>query len=90
MTLATAYVHVKNKDNIAWFFHCINAVINLVNVTVMCDRGRIQDAVKLIWLQTGVSVQLRFCKIHILHNLKRSFGFSGSEFRKAIWKLQSA
>ena len=84
MTLATAYVHVKNKDNITWFFHCINAVINLVNVTVMCDRGRIQDAVKLIWLRTGVSVQLRFYKIHILRNLKRNFGFSGIDFENAI------
>ena len=56
----------------------------------MCDRGRLQDAVKLIWLQTGVSIQLRFCTIHILRNLERNFGFSGSEFENAIWKLQPA
>ena len=89
--LASAFVHVENKDIVAWFFiQCINGGINFKNVAVMCDRGKIQEAVKLVWLRTGVSVQIRFCTLHILRNVKRNFGCSGREFENAMWKLQSS
>ena len=39
--LASAFVHVENKDNVAWFFiQCINAGINFKNSAVMCDREK--------------------------------------------------
>ena len=80
---------MENKDNIAWFFiKCINAKINSTDVAVMCDRGNFQVAVKLVWIRTGISVQICFCKIHILRNVKRNFGCSGREFENAVWNLQ--
>ena len=64
--LATAFVNVENKDKISWFFiHCINAGINLVNVAIMCNHGKIQDAAKQVFLITSISLQNRFCTLPI-------------------------
>ena len=42
------------------FSHCIEAVIDLVNVAAMCDRGHIRGAVKPIWLKTGIRSEFTF------------------------------
>ena len=70
--------------------HCINAGINLVNVAIICVRGNIQDAVKQVYAITGISLQIRFCTLHTLCNIKQNFGCSGSDFENSVRKVQSA
>ena len=37
----------------------------------------------------GIRVQILFCTIHILRNVKRIFCSFGTEVEDAVWKLQS-
>ena len=43
----------------------------------MCGRGRIQDAVKQVHAIPGISLNIRFCTLHILRNIKRNFECCG-------------
>ena len=90
VTLSTSFVNVENKDNVSWFFiNFIRAGINLMNAAIMCDRGKIQDAMKQVYAITGIILQIRFYTLHVLRNIKRNFGCSGSKFEKTVWKIQS-
>ena len=47
VTLDTAFVNVKDKDNISWVFnHCMKAGNHLVHEVITCDREKTQDTVK--------------------------------------------
>ena len=56
----------------------------------MCDRGKIQDAVKQIYARLGISLQFRLCILHILRNIKRNFEWACSDFEHTALKIQLA
>jgi hypothetical protein len=91
VTLATALVNVESESNITWLLGlCVEAGISFDENAVFCDRGNIRGAARQLYQAQGMHIELRFCIVHILRNVKRQFRCNGRDFENAVWKVQGA
>jgi hypothetical protein len=91
ITAALAVVHSENKSNIMWFFRqCVLSGIRFNQVPVFCDRGKIIESADSLYAEDGLVLNLKFCTIHIIRNIKKEFKLNGRAFENAIWNIQGA
>lgn len=91
VTIAFAVVHAENKPNIMWFFqHCVKTGVVFSGVPVFCDRGSIIPAAKELHAHDNILLNLEFCTIHLLRNIKKNFNLTGQAIENAVWAVQGS
>ncbi|OWZ11826.1 hypothetical protein PHMEG_00015099 [Phytophthora megakarya] len=81
---------LKYEDNIEWFFrNCVAAGLVFDSIPIFSDRGHIVGASEKLALE-GIRLNLKFCTIHIIRNVRKKFKLRGKDIENAIFDVQGA
>ncbi|DBA02778.1 TPA: hypothetical protein N0F65_010706, partial [Lagenidium giganteum] len=91
-SVAAAIVPIKSSANVRWFVdHCLKSHVPLCNGRPIFLRPRCDSECRG-GLARGSSQQmnLRYCTIHILRNIKTEVGSGGKKLEDHVWGIQGA